>query len=185
MHQEILNNLKSDLEKTVESFKSEIARFRTGKATPALVENLQVDYYGQKMPLKHIAAISAPQAKTIVIQPWDKNAVIPIQNAIQNSGLGVSPIVDGQIIRINLPALSEESRRGLVKILHQEAEECRITARQQREEVWKKIQDLAGGGEIREDDKFRAKEEIQKTVDGFNEKIKELAEKKEEEIMTA
>ena len=185
MEKEILNKLKSDLEKTVESFKSEIAGLRTGKATPALVENIEVDYYGQKMPLKHVAAISASQAKTIIIQSWDKNAVIPIQNAIQNSGLGVSPIVDGQIIRINLPALSEESRKDLVKILYQEAEQARISVRQRREEAWKEIQDLTDEGKIREDDKFRAKEELQKTVDGFNEKIKELAEKKEEEIMAA
>lgn len=184
MYKEISDKLKLDLEKAVENFKSEIAGLRTGKATPALVENIEVDYYGQKTPLKHVAAISAPQAKTIVIQPWDKNAVIPIQNAIQNSTLGAAPIVDGQIIRINLPALSEESRKGLAKILHQEVEQARISVRQQREEAWKKIQDLAGEGKISEDDKFRAKDELQKIVDGFNEKIKELAEKKEEEIMT-
>ncbi len=184
MHKEILDKLKSDLEKTVENFKSKIIGFRTGKATPAMVENTEVDYYGQKMPLKHIAAISAPQAKTIVIQPWDKNAVIPIQNAIQNSGLGVSPVVDGQIIRVNLPALSEESRKDLVKMLHQEAEESRIAVRQQREEAWKKIQDLTEEGKVREDDKFRAKEEIQKIIDKINAEIKEIADKKEEEIMT-
>ncbi|MDP1629642.1 MAG: ribosome-recycling factor, partial [bacterium] len=145
---------------------------------------IEVDYYGVKTPLKHIAAISVQQPKTIIIQPWDKNAVIPIQSAIQKSSLNLAPAVDGQMIRINLPPLSVESRRDLIKILHQEAEQVRIAVRREREEAWREIQKLTDEGAIREDDKFRAKEELQKIIDEYNGGIEELKEKKEEEIMT-
>lgn len=184
MYQELLKNLKSDLDQVVAHFKSEVATLRTGRATPALVENIEVECYDTRMPLKQAAAIHVPEARTIVIQPWDKSIIKDIEKAIIGFRSGLNPVVDGDAIRINIPPLNEERRRELVKILNQNLEEARISVRQHRDEVWKKIQELEREGKIREDDKFRGKDELQKTVDQYNGKIEEVGEVKKKEIMT-
>jgi len=184
MYQEIIKGLKPNLEKIIEKIKQEILVLRTGQASPALIESVMVDCYNSKMQLKQLAAINIRDPRTLIIQPWDKTIIKNIEKAIISSVPGLSSAVDGDCIRINLPAPSEETRKELVKTLHQKLEEGRISIRQAREGAWKQMQDLAEAGKIREDDKFRGKEELQKLIDEYNEKIKEIGEKKEKEIMT-
>jgi len=183
MYQEIIKRIKPNLEKTLEKLKQEIAVFRTGQANPSMVENILVECYNSKMPLKQVAAINVHDTRMLVIQPWDKTIIRNIEKAIISSVPGVSSAIDGEFIRLNLPSLSQETRKEMIKILSQKLEEARISVRQIRESAWKEIQDLALVGKIREDDKFRGKDELQKVVDEYNGKIKETGEKKESEIM--
>ncbi|OGZ32993.1 MAG: ribosome recycling factor [Candidatus Portnoybacteria bacterium RIFCSPLOWO2_12_FULL_39_9] len=183
MYKEIINKIKPHLDKTLEYLKSELNGLQVGRASPSLVEDLEVDCYGGKMPLKQLAAIHAPEPRQIIIQPWDKNILKEIETAVSHSKLGLTPTIDGEAIRLNIPPLNEERRKELAKIIREKIEECRIAIRRKREEVWKEIQILEQGGKIREDDKFRAKDELQEMVDEYNEKIEEISKRKEEEIM--
>jgi len=184
MYKEIINSIKPDLDKTVDFLKSELNKLRVGRASPIMVEDIEIECYGQKMPLKQLANISTPQPRLITIQPWDRSILENIEKEIAKSSLGLAPIVDGNSIRINIPSLSEERRKELIKILNEKTEEARISVRHYREDAWKKIQELERTGEIREDDKFRGKDELQKVIDNYNSKIEEIEKKKEEEIMT-
>ena len=183
MYKQIINKIKPHLDKTLEYLKSELNGLQIGRASPSLVEDLEVDCYGRKMPLKQLAAIHAPEPRQIIIQPWDKNILKEIETAISHSKLDLTPIVDNEMIRLNIPSLNEERRKELVKILHEKTEECRVSIRRQREEAWKEIQNLEKEKKIREDDKFRAKDELQELVDEYNKKIDEIGERKEEDIM--
>lgn len=180
----LINDKKTDLDKTLEYLKEELSKLRTGRANPSLVESILVDYYGTKTPLKQLASINVPEARLIAINPWDKGALAGIESSIRSSDLGFNPVNDGQVIRINIPALTEERRRDLVKVLNQKAEEARITIRNIREETWKEIQSREESGAISEDEKFRGKDMLQKVVDEYNEKIEKTREVKEKEIMT-
>lgn len=184
MTDEIIKRSEPQFEKAIEFLKEELGKLRTGRASASLVENLSVDYYGAKSPLKQIASINVPEARTIAITPWDRDSLVNIEKAIRDSQMGLNPINDGQLIRINIPALNEERRKELVKVLNQNAENARITVRKIRESIWEEIQEDEKAGKISEDDKFSGKEKLQKTVDEYNAKIEELREKKEGEIMT-
>ncbi len=173
-----------DFTLAVDHFADEAAKIRTGRAHPGLVENLLVDYYGTRTPLKQIANINIPEARQILIQPWDKGSLVMIEAAIREADLGLNPGNDGSALRIMLPALTEDRRKDLVKALNQRAEESRIVIRNVREDIWKEIQEKEKAGEISEDDKFAGKEELQKTVDEYNHKLETLRKKKEEEILT-
>lgn len=184
MYKKIIDDKKTDLELSVEHFIVEIGKIRTGRANPAIIENLLVDYYGAKTPLKQVANINAPEARLLVIQPWDKDSLVSIESAIRDSDLGFNPNNDGQVIRINIPQLTEERRKELVKLLGQKSEEAKISVRNCREEAWKEIQDSEKEGKISEDEKFSGKEYLQKVVDEYNKKIEEIREKKEKDILT-
>lgn len=184
MHNEIINKRKEEFDKAIEHFKNEAGKLRTGRANPSLVEGLLVDYYGTKTPLKQIASISTPEPRTITIQPWDRGALSAVEAAIRESDLNLNPNNDGIVVRINIPMLTEERRRELVKVLNQKGEEARISIRSIREEAWKEIQDLEKKGGISEDDKFKGKDLLQEIVDEYNKKIEEIRGKKEGEIMT-
>lgn len=178
-----MENFKQKLEKMIEHLKSELASLRTGRATPALVENLEVEYYGSKTPLKAVAAISVPEPRTLTIQPWDKNTIPAIEKAIQNSQLGLNPITDRDAIRLTIPQLTEERRKELTKLLGRHLEDARIQVRREREEILKEIDRKERAKEISEDEKFRQKSEVQKTVDEINKKIEVAGAAKEKEIM--
>jgi len=184
MYQEIIKNKESEFEKAVEYFKTETGKLRTGRASAALVENLLVDYYGNKTPLKQTASINIPEPRLIVIQPWDTDSLANIEAAIKMSDLNLNPNNDGKVIRINIPPLNEERRAELVKVLNQKAEEARISIRGIREEIWEEIQELEKAGKITEDDKFQGKERLQETVDEYNKKVEDIRKRKEEEIKT-
>ncbi len=179
----IILDLKTDFEKILNHLKSECAAIRTGRASIGLVENIIVECYGSKMPLNNLASISVSQPQTIFIQPWDKSIIKDIERAITVSGLGVNPIVDKDIIRVNIPPLTEERRKDLVKLVNKIKEEHKIRIRKIREDYMKKIDRMEENKEIREDEKFRLKEEVQEVVDEYNSQIEELTRKKEEEIM--
>jgi ribosome recycling factor len=181
-YQEIINKIRPELDKTISFLDRELAKIRTGRANPSLVEDVICDCFGQKFPLKQLAAISTPEPKQILIQPWDKSYMEGIVSALEKTGVGANPIVDKDVIRITLPPLTEEYRKNLLRILSEKQEEARKTMRRWREEAWKEIQEGEKAGEIREDDKFRAKDELQKLIDEYNEKIEKIGEGKKKEI---
>lgn len=184
MYADIIKSLKPNLEKILEKVKQEISVLRTGSASPSLLENVMIDCYNSRLPLVQLAAINLRDARTMIVQPWDKTIIKNIEKGIAGSISGLSSAVDGDTIRVSLPSPSEETRKELVKSLHQKLEEGRVFIRLARENAWKQIQDFAQAGKIREDDKFRAKDELQKLVDEYNNKIKEIGEKKERDILT-
>jgi len=182
MYREIIDKIKPELEKVINFLEREMAKIRTGRATPALVEDVVVDCFGQKFPLKQLAAISIPEPKQILIQPWDKSYIESITQALERTGIGASPIVDKDTVRINMPPMTEDYRNNLSRIISEKQEEARKTIRRWREKAWEEIQEKTKSGEIREDDKFRAKDDLQELVDGHNEKIEGIGERKKKEI---
>ena len=183
MHQEIIEKIKPELDKVINFLEREVAKLRTNRATPSLVEDVVVECFGQKFPLKQLAAISTPELKQILIQPWDKSYIEGIVRALEKTGVGASPIVDKDTIRINLPPLNEEYRKNLVHLVSEKQEEARKTIRHWREKAWSEVQEKTKEGEIREDDKFRAKDKLQELVDEYNEKIEKSGEKKKKEVL--
>jgi ribosome recycling factor len=182
MYREIIDNIKPELDKVISFFERELAKIRTSRATPALVEDIVVECFGQKFPLKQLAAISTPGPKQLLIQPWDKSYIEGIVRALENTGIGANPIVDKDVIRINLPSLTQDYRKELLHLISEKQEEARKTVRKWREEAWSEIQEGFREGKIREDDKFKAKDELQDLVDEYNEKIEKMGEKKKKEI---
>lgn len=181
---DLFNQKKPLFDGALDFYKNDIASIRTGRATPSLVEEVVADCYGQKMRIKELASLTVPEPRTLVIQPWDKGVVDAIAKAIRESGVGLNPVVDGQIIRLNIPSLTEERRKEFIKLLKQKTEEAKVKIRKIREEIWDKIQKLEKEGEIREDDKFKGKDDLQKIMDEHNKKIEELEKKKENELMS-
>ncbi|MBX4205280.1 MAG: ribosome recycling factor [Candidatus Doudnabacteria bacterium] len=184
MNLQILEQKQAEFQKVIDYLKSELSTLRTGRANAALVEYLNVEYYGAQTPLIQIAQITVPEPRVIAIQPYDKNALKDIEKAVQQSNIGITPVNDGNFIRLNIPAMTEERRKELVKVVGQMTEKARVSVRNVREEIWKEIQKLETEGKITEDDKISAKEELQEVIDKFNEEIKKLADAKEKEVMT-
>jgi ribosome recycling factor len=176
------SKIKSAVGDIKKKFQGEISSLRAGRASPGLVENIMVDSYGAKMPLKYAASINIEDSRTLRITPWDISVLKNIENALANSSLGSQPISDKQSIRLILPELSEERRKALIKTLSEKIEEARVSLRRERDKVWKDIQEKERKGEIPEDDKFRFKEELQKIIDKATEELEEIAERKEKEI---
>jgi ribosome recycling factor len=184
MAQAMIEAKRGDFDKAVSFLEGELLKLRTGRAHPGLVEDLLVDYYGTMTPIKQMASVSVPEPRQILISPWDKGALAKIEATIRESDLGLNPLNDGVGVRVVLPALTEERRKDLVKVLNTKAEEARIAIRSVREDIWKDIQEAEQNGEMGEDEKFRGKEDLQKVVDEYNARIEGLRDKKEQEIMT-
>lgn len=183
-YKDSINKIKPNLDKTVAFFREELGALRTGRATPALIEGVEVECYGVRTPLKQLAVITAPEPRALVVQPWDKNSVKEIEKAISLSRSGLSVAATGDIIRVNVPSLNEETRKELVRDLKKKSEEAKASIRALREQSWKEMQEWEKTGQMREDDKFRGKDELQKVIDEYNGKISQMAESKEKEIMT-
>jgi len=179
---ETLEKLKIKLKNTEESLKTEFSALRVGRATPALVENILVDYYGTKAPLKQLASIFAPEPRLLIIEPWDKNAIIAVEKSILSSDLGLNPIVDKNLIRINIPPLTEERRNSLIKITGAKLEEVKVRCRTARDEAIKEIADLFSNKKITEDEKFEIKEKIQELINITNRNLENITKLKEKEI---
>ncbi len=177
-------DIEKKLQHIFEALARELSGLRTARATPALVENLEVEYYGSKMALKTTASIASSGPRELVIKPWDKTLVPAIEQAIQRSGLGMNPVTDRDAIRLSIPPLTEERRRELAKILGKRLEEARIKVRQVREDALRHFDRREKAKEISEDEKFRGRNELQKTVDEINKKIGEVAAAKEKEILS-
>ena len=170
------------MDKTIQSFKKEISTLRTGRANPAMLDMIKADVYGQMMPINQLATISVPEARLITIQVWDKANVALIDSAIQKSDLGINPQVDGQMVRIRIPDLTEERRRDLVKRAKAEGEHAKVSVRSQRKDANDMVRSLKEEG-LSEDGVKDAEEEVQKLTDRYNTKIDELVSVKEEDIM--
>lgn len=170
---------RQEAEKTIQFLHAEFSKLQTGRANAALIEHIEVDAYGQRQQLKTIAGISVTDARSIAIQPWDRSILASVEKALQQANLGTNPVNDGTMIRINLPPMTEERRRQLVKIVHTFAEEAHIAIRQARQQIHEAIKP-----EKDEDVRETLNEELQKAVEESNVKIVESAKKKEQEIMT-
>jgi ribosome recycling factor len=171
------------MQKTIEALKRELNTIRTGRATPALVEYIKVDAYGVSTPLNQIATISAPEARMLVIQPWDRNTLASIQKAILQSDLGLNPINDGTSIRLVIPPPTEERRKELVKVVRRRVEEARVAIRNLRREAMEELKRLEGEKEISQDENKRALDRLQKLTDSFIDKANEVGQDKEAEII--
>jgi len=177
-------NAVKEFQKAVDHLKDEYSRLQVGRASSALVENVNVDVYGSSQPLKAIASISIPEPRTIQIQPWDKSNLAPIEKAIVGIGTGLNPVNDGSFVRINIPALTEEKRRDLTKHVKGKAEDAKITIRNARQDAHNHFKQLKSTSEITEDDFHDADKDLQKKVDEYNAKIDEVAAAKEKDVMT-
>jgi len=173
---------EAKMQAAVEAINKQFLTIRTGRAHPSLVDAVKVDYYGTKTPLKQLANISAPEARLIVIQPWDKGSINAIEKAILISDVGITPMNDGKNIRLSLPQLTHERRDELKKTLHRIAEEGRVSIRNTRHQCNDKAATLEKDNKLTEDDKFLAKEKIQKLTDQYTKRIEEVLKQKEEEI---
>tara|TARA_Y100001970_G_C14215589_1_gene849459 strand:- start:1137 stop:1688 length:552 start_codon:yes stop_codon:yes gene_type:complete len=180
----VIDSHKEQFEKTITHLKQEITSLRTGRATPALVEDIPVDAYGTKQPLKSVASISVADAKTLTVDPWDKSLIQAVDSAISQSDIGINPVNDGKLIRLPLPDLTAERRADLVKVLYKKLEDARIAVRKIREEVRNTIDKAEKAKEISEDERYGLQEDLEKLVKEYNEKIKQVGEEKEKEIQT-
>ena len=179
-----LTEKKAQFEDIISHLHAELQKLRTARANPAMVEDLQADYYGTKTPLKQLGSISVPEPRQLLISPWDKSVLAAIEKAIRDSGLGLNPANEGDKIRVTVPQLTEERRKGLTKIAGKTGEVTRVRLRNLREELTKEIKKEFEEKAITEDDKFRVQEELQKVMDEYNKKVKDLQDTKEKEIMT-
>ncbi|MDP4007070.1 MAG: ribosome-recycling factor [bacterium] len=178
----ILEKIKPEFVNAVEFFRHEAAKIRTGQASPALVEDVLVDIAGQQLPIRQLGGISLPERRQILIQPWDTSYLGPMEKALLKASLGTSPVVEGKVLRITLPQVTQEYRQTLLKLLAEKAELSKQTLRKWRDEAWGEIQESERRGDIREDDKFKGKEELQRLVDEYSGKVDELVEKKKKEV---
>jgi ribosome recycling factor len=183
MINELLADARERMGKSVESTNHEFASVRTGRASPALLDRVVVDYYGAPTPLRQLATISAPEARLLSIQPYDKSAIKVIEKAINESDLGLNPSNDGNLIRLVIPELTEERRRELVKVTRHIAEEGRVAVRNIRRDVMHDLRELKGAGETGSDDEHRAEVELQKLTDEKVGELEDLLKSKEEEIL--
>ncbi len=184
MPKQILDNTKSRMEKSIESLKSEYATIRTGRANSSILEQVTADYYGVPTPITQMASVSTPEARQLVIKPYDKSVLSDIEKAINAHDLGVSPQNDGEIIRLNFPQLTEERRKEFVKKLHKLEEEGKVSVRNIRRDANDALKKLEKAKELTEDDLSGYLEDIQKVTDEFIEKIVKLTKEKESDIMT-
>jgi ribosome recycling factor len=179
----IYKDTKDKMEKSITSFKQEISRLRTGRATPALLDGIKVEYYGSITPLNQVANISIPEPKMIVVQPWDASSITAIEKGIIKSDLGFNPQSDGKIIRIPIPALTDERRKDLVKHVKKLAEDSRVIIRNIRRQANESIKAKEKSKDISEDDARKSQDQIQKQTDEYIKKLDVILESKEKEIL--
>src|SRR6059058_6357648 len=183
MIDDVLVETTDKMAKAVGHTQSEFSSVRTGRATPALVEKLKVDYYGTDVPLQQLAGFNVPEARLLVITPYDKSSMKAIEKAIQNSDLGINPNNDGQVIRLNVPQLTEERRREMVKTLHKKLDEHKVAIRNIRRDTQDKLQDREKKKEISEDELKRSKDRLKKLTDRFTDEMDKVGKTKELEIL--
>lgn len=176
-------DLEEKMQKSVKVLKDDLQSIRAGRANPALLDRITVDYYGTPTPLKQIAGISAPEPRLLLIQPYDKGAIQPIEKSITQSDLGINPSNDGKVIRLVIPMLTEERRKELIKIVKKNGEESKVALRNERREANEKLKKMQKNGDLTEDDNKKAEEEVQKLTNKYIELVDELINKKEKEMM--
>lgn len=182
--QHLIDSADAQMKKALEHLKEEFSRLQVGRATPALVEDVKVDAYGSLQPLKSVASVSIPDAKTIQIQPWDRGLLGAIDKGIQIANIGLVPNNDGVYIRINIPPLTEERRKDLVKVVGRYSEEAKIGVRNARQDTNNALNSMKKNSEITEDELHGGTKKLQDIVDTYNKEIEEMSKKKEQDIMT-
>ena len=184
----MLEDLKKDarerMTKCVQTFQADLRKLRTGRAHPSLIEHLKVDYYGNETPLNQVANIAVEDGRTLVVSPWEKSMVQAIEKAIHKSDLGLNPMTAGTIIRIPMPALTEERRREMTKVVRHEGENARVAVRNLRRDAIHQLKEMLKKKEVSEDDERRAQDDVQKLTDRFVGDIDKLVAEKEKELMT-
>jgi ribosome recycling factor len=180
---DVLKDLRSQMEATIESLKRDLNRVRTGRANPALLDGIMVEYYGTSTPLIKLGSVSAPEGNLLVVQPYDHTALNDIERAIRTSDLGLSPVNDGKILRVPIPTLTEERRRDLVKQVRKEGEHHRVSARNHRRDALDMLEALEAEKEISEDDQRHATEKVEAATKEFIHRIDEVIKAKEDEVM--
>jgi ribosome recycling factor len=183
MSDAVINETKQQMEQAVQAFSRQLATVRAGRANPSILDNVYVDYYGAATPLNQLAQVGAPEPRLLVITPYDKSAIAEIEKAIQKADLGLSPSSDGNVVRINIPALTEERRKDLSKVVGRYAEEAKVQVRNIRRDSNDRLKKLEKDGEMTEDDLKSYLDNVQKATDEHVDKIDKLAKAKEEEIM--
>ena len=183
MIDELIQDAVRRMDKSIETTHGEFNTVRTGRASAALLDRIQIDYYGQRTPLKQLASINVPEPRMLTIQPFDPTSIKAIERAIMESGLGLTPSNDGKLVRLPIPQLTEERRKELVKVVRHMAEEGRIAIRNVRRDVMHHLKELALNGDVGDDEERRAEEKVQKLTDEHTKAIDELLKHKEAEIM--
>lgn len=183
MINDVMADAESRMGKAIEALRRDLSSVRTGRASPALVERLNVDYYGTSTPLNQLAGISVPESRLLVIQPWDRGSMSAIEKAILKSELGLNPTNDGQVIRISIPALTEERRKQLVKIVHSQVEDCKVAIRNIRRDGMADVKELMSEKEIGEDDERRAEHQIDELTKRFVAEAENVGKSKEQEVL--
>ncbi|MEW9676682.1 ribosome recycling factor [Lentibacillus sp. L22] len=183
MSDDVLKEMREKMVQAVQAFSKSLATVRAGRANPSLLDSIYVDYYGASTPLNQLASISAPEARLLVISPFDKSSVGDVEKAIQKADLGLSPSNDGQVIRINIPALTEERRKELVKVVGKYLEDARVQVRNIRRDANDQLKKAEKNGDLTEDELRAEQDKVQKETDKHIAKLDQLAKKKEEEIM--
>jgi ribosome recycling factor len=181
--EDFLADAKRRMDKSIEATHQEFNSIRTGRASPALLDRINIDYYGTPTPLKSLASISAPEARLLVVQPFDPGAIKNIERAIQESDLGLTPSNDGKLVRLPIPALTEERRKDLVKVVRRVAEEGKVAIRNVRRDIMQHLKELVVNGEVGDDEERRAEQQVQKITDDHTKSIDDLLKVKEAEIM--
>ena len=184
MVSEILRNIEEKMRASIEVLEKELATIRTGRATPALIEHIRVEYASVPTSLNQIAGISVPQANLLVVQPWDRSSIRNIEKAILKSDLGLNPVSDGNVIRLNIPPLSEERRQELIKMVRKRIEDRRIIIRNLRREVVNELKELERNKELSQDEHKRALDQLQKLTDSFIADTEQIGRNKEAELAT-
>ena len=183
MIDEVLSEAKSRMSKSIEALKKDLTTIRTGRATPFILDNVKVDYYGTPTPIKQIATIAAPEARLLTVQPWDSSIIGDITKAIQKADLGLNPSNDGHIIRIPIPPLSEERRKEMVKSVHKRAEEGKVALRNVRRDSLETLREFEKAKEISQDDQKRGQAKLQEITDAFIAEVDHIAKDKETELL--
>jgi len=181
---EIKKNVDQKMQRSIEAFKNDLAKIRTGRAHTGLLDHIQVDYYGSAVPISQVANMTLVDARTIGVQPWEKKMVQAVEKAIRDADLGLNPATQGDLIRVPMPALTEERRRELVKVVKNEAETAKVSVRNLRRDANEQLKKLVKDKEVSEDDERRASDDVQKLTDKFVAEIDKLVQTKEAEIMT-
>jgi ribosome recycling factor len=183
MEKELLSNLKTDMDKSIESYEKEIGKVRTGRASLSLFDSVRVDYYGTPTALNQVANVSIPEARLITIQPWDNQIIKEIEKAILKADLGLTPNSDGKIIRVSIPPLTEDRRKELVKMVKKISEAAKVSVRNHRRKINDDLKAAKNDKLISEDDMFKSQEEVQKMTDDYVKKCDAVGDNKEKEIM--
>lgn len=179
----VYDETRDKMDKTIEGFKKELNKVRTGRASLSLLDAIRVDYYGTRTPLSQMATLSVPESRLITIQPWDASVIGAIEKTILTSDLGLTPSNDGKIIRLSIPSLTEERRKDLIKIVNKMSEERKVTARNIRRDSNEFLKNMKKDGDITEDECFKAQDEIQKITDDNIKQVDEICKEKEKEIL--